>query len=115
MPTGLLPRETRCPRCAFVATAATSCIRNDSVRTGDYAVCANCAALHVFSDGLHLRPPTDAELLEFHVLHAANMPAAVKVPQPVNPERFRAMLAVAAERVTALLTPFTLCLFGLIH
>lgn len=61
--------EPRCPACGTLLDAAMSAALDDARPTpGDVTVCAYCASLLVFGDGLHPRFPTDAELTEVALL-----------------------------------------------
>jgi len=55
-----------CPHCGYLLDAATACDLNDETepKTGDMSVCIDCGEVCVFTDHLHLRKPTDSELLE---------------------------------------------------
>jgi hypothetical protein len=60
-----LPGEPRCPACGAILDGATSVDLDGAMpRPGDVSICAYCASLLVYSDELHPRFPTDAELVD---------------------------------------------------
>lgn len=52
---------SKCPACREVLDGVTDPTSNKTPKVGDYSICAYCATVLVFGDGLVLRFPTDEE------------------------------------------------------
>ena len=54
--------ESSCPDCGKLLDAATNPETDDVPGPGDFGICIDCQGLHVFTETMGRRPPTEAEL-----------------------------------------------------
>lgn len=57
-------RPTTCPSCNSSLLEAQELTSNDQPQDGQFHICGVCNSLHVYHDGLKLRPATQREYLE---------------------------------------------------
>lgn len=56
--------DSKCTACGYAMNGAI-CVGEDAAPDpGDFTVCIECGHLMIFGDGLILRNPTDAEMIE---------------------------------------------------